>query len=327
MTRPAAAQGPTRVLFMHHSCGANLIEQGGVREGLTALGYEFYDHGYNGDGLRLADGSYTGTNFDVPDDNTDPDGYAAIFAQPLHDPPDNTFSHMMQYDVIAFKSCFPTSNIYDDDLLAEYQSYYLSIRDRTDQFPNKIFIIVTQPPQVPNNSDPQEAARARDKWGKQWGDLSNKLGTIVEDLVAPNIPRIAREVFGWSGIADLSIRRKKRKRDRSGRREFDVIAVDEDALIVNETKSTARVDYIDKFVEVLADIFEYFPEHTGKKVIPVFASLYIDESLVQYLTRQGIYAMVLRGDTMEVVNYEEVQKRNRARGKVRDEEQLSEEVI
>ncbi len=158
--QPALAQ-TTRIIFLHHSCGANLIEQGGVREGLTALGYEFYDHGYNDEGLRLADGSYTGTNFDVPGDNTDPDGYAAIFAQPLHEPPDNTFSYLMQYDVIAFKSCFPVSNIGDDAQLAEYQSYYLAIRDRMDQYPEKIFIIVTQPPQVPGSSDSSEAARAR----------------------------------------------------------------------------------------------------------------------------------------------------------------------
>ena len=37
----------SRVMFLHHSCGANLIEQGGVRQLLTDLGYEFYDHGYN----------------------------------------------------------------------------------------------------------------------------------------------------------------------------------------------------------------------------------------------------------------------------------------
>jgi len=90
--RPAFAQQSTRVIFLHHSCGENLINEGSVREGLTGLGYEFYDHGYNGDGLRLADGSHSGANFDVPGDNTDPDGFAEIFAQPLHDPPDNTFS-------------------------------------------------------------------------------------------------------------------------------------------------------------------------------------------------------------------------------------------
>ena len=157
---PALAQA-TRVIFLHHSTGESLIEEGDVREGLTALGHEFFDHGYNDDGLRLADGSYTGTHFDVPGDNTDPDGFAEIFAQPLHDPPDNAFSHLMQYDVIAFKSCFPASNIGDDAQLAQYRSYYLSIRDRVDQYPGKLFIVLTPPPQVPNNSDAEEATRAR----------------------------------------------------------------------------------------------------------------------------------------------------------------------
>ncbi|MBN1122769.1 MAG: CIA30 family protein [Anaerolineae bacterium] len=156
-----SAQDNVSVIFLHHSCGHNLIEEGGVREGMTARGYDFYDHGYNGDGLRLADGTYTGDNYNVPDDNTDPDGIARIFSQPLHSPPDNTFSYLMQYDVIAFKSCFPTSNIYDDSLLEEYQSYYLTVRDRVDQYPDKLFVVVTQPPQVPNSSDPQEARRAR----------------------------------------------------------------------------------------------------------------------------------------------------------------------
>ena len=153
--------GYHRIVFLHHSCGANLIAQGGVRERFAALGYEFYDHGYNGDGLVLADGTWTGRNWDVPDDNTDPDGYAAIFAQPLHSPPDNTFSHLMEYEVIVFKSCFPVSNIGSDEQLNEYKSYYLSIRARMDQYPDRIFVIVTQPPQVQANTDAQEAARAR----------------------------------------------------------------------------------------------------------------------------------------------------------------------
>ena len=151
----------SRIIFLHHSTGANLIAQGDVRQRLTDLGYEFYDHGYNDDGLVLADGTWTGRNFDVPDDNTDPDGFADIFAQPLRDPSDNTFSHLMQYDVIAFKSCFPVSNIESDDQLAEYQSYYLSIRSRLDQYLNKIFIVVTPPPEIPADTDPQAAARAR----------------------------------------------------------------------------------------------------------------------------------------------------------------------
>ncbi|MCJ7510653.1 MAG: hypothetical protein MUP14_07200 [Dehalococcoidia bacterium] len=160
---PTATPGAdfTRIIFLHHSTGANLIEQGEVRQRLTGLGYEFYDHGYNADGLTLADGTPAGRDFDVPGDNTDPDGLAVIFAQPLHDPPDNTFSHLMEYDVIAFKSCFPASNIQSGEQLADYESYYLSIRSRMDQYPNKIFIVITPPPEIPAETDAQAAARAR----------------------------------------------------------------------------------------------------------------------------------------------------------------------
>ena len=162
---PAATTEPSgtfrRVIFLHHSVGESLIDEGDVRQRLTNLGYQFYDHGYNDDGLVLADGTSAGRNFDVPDDNTDPDGFADIFAQPLHDPPDNAFSHLMQYDIIAFKSCFPVSDIQSDDQLAEYESYYLTIRDRMDQYPNKIFIVVTSPPQVAAYTEPEAAARAR----------------------------------------------------------------------------------------------------------------------------------------------------------------------
>ena len=59
------------------------------------------------------------------------------------------------------KSCFPVSLIESDAQLAEYRSYYLSIRDRMDQYPNKIFIVVTQPPEIPNDTDAEAAARAR----------------------------------------------------------------------------------------------------------------------------------------------------------------------
>ena len=180
---PVSSQ-TVRIVFLHHSCGHNLIEQGSVRQGLTALGYAFYDHGYNGDGLRLADGSYTGENYDVPGDNTDPDGLAEVFSQPLDDPPDNTFSYLMQYDVIAFKSCFPNSNISSDDMLQDYRRYYLSMRDRMDQYPDKLFIIVTQPPQVPNNTDKNEGRRAREftEWLQSDEYLSGHPNIFVFDF-------------------------------------------------------------------------------------------------------------------------------------------------
>lgn len=204
-TIPVQAQA-VRIIFLHHSCGHNLIEQGDVRQGLASLGYEFYDHGYNDDGLRLADGSYSGMNFDVPGDNTDPDGFAEIFAQPLHDPPDNTFSYLMQYDVIIFKSCYPTSNIASAEQLADYQEYYRLIRSRMDQHPEKTFIIVTQPPEVPGNSDLDAASRARDfvNWLQSGEYLDGYANIFVFDF------------FGLLADDDNFLRREYRLDDYDG---------------------------------------------------------------------------------------------------------------
>ncbi len=157
--------GPTRIIFMHHSTGWGLIWQGGVREALTDLGYEFWDHDYNDPGLTGPDGELTGESWDVPDDNTDPNGWHDIFAQRVTDPPQNTFSHMLTFDVIIFKSCFPNADIQSEEQFEEYRDYFLDIRDVIDQHPDKLFIALTIPPLTPNSTSPEAAARAR-RWAE-----------------------------------------------------------------------------------------------------------------------------------------------------------------
>ena len=151
----------TNILFVHHSTGYYLITQGGVREQFQAAGYDFWDHDYNEDGLRRPNGVSAGYSYNIPDDNTNPDGYARIFAQPVHRLPWNTFSGLLQHEVIIFKSCFPVSHIESDSQLNEYKSNYLAIRDVMDAHPNKLFIVMTPPPLNPAATTPEAAARAR----------------------------------------------------------------------------------------------------------------------------------------------------------------------
>lgn len=157
------AEGLTRIIFLHHSVGANLIEQGGVREAFAERGYHFWDHGYNEQGLKDPFGNRLRYHWDVPNDNTDPDGLYAIFNQPVTDPPGNTFSQMLQYDVIAFKSCYPAADIESEAELAQYQEYYRGIRAVMDRYPDKLFIPMTPPPLVPNMTRPDRAAFAQ-RW-------------------------------------------------------------------------------------------------------------------------------------------------------------------
>lgn len=156
-----------------------------------------------------------------------------------------------------------------------------------------------------------DSQKSRADLNRKWGDLANRLGTVVEDIVAPNIPQLGQKYFGCPAEPlDFSVRRKRKHgQDHKRVREVDVIAVYPDTVIINETKSTARVDYINDFLKFIPEYFDFFPEHRGKKLIPIFASLYLDESLVNYLTKNGIFAMALKGETMDILNFAELETR------------------
>jgi hypothetical protein len=129
---------------------------------------------------------------------------------------------------------------------------------------------------------------------------------VAEDIVAPNLPRIALEQFGCPDEPDdFMVRRWVRhKLDNSKRREFGVVVVYPEKVLINETKATPRLNYIDDFIAVMADIYGYFPEYQGKEIIPIFAGLFIPDNLLRYLTKHRIYALGMGEQTMELLNWE-----------------------
>jgi hypothetical protein len=56
----------------------------------------------------------------------------------------------------------------------------------------------------------------------------------------------------------------------------------------------------------LPEVTDYSPEYQGKTIIPVFASLYMQEDIINYLTKHKVYAMTMGDETMEIVNFQEL---------------------
>ena len=155
----------------------------------------------------------------------------------------------------------------------------------------------------------EEMCADRVKMNKQWGELANKMGTVVEDIIAPNIPTIAKEFFAVTDFDYFGIRiRKKHPEKHESRREFDVIAVTERYIFFNETKSTVRQSYLEKFVSEYSCVFEYFPEYKGKILIPIFSSLSFRDEEVVFLTKHRIYAMAMKGEITTLLNFTEIEK-------------------
>ncbi len=139
---------------------------------------------------------------------------------------------------------------------------------------------------------------------KKWGEMSHKLGTMAEDLVAPSIPRIVRTVIACTdNEVESAVRVKRTHPITRQQREFDVVATCGNYLFINETKSRLRPEDVTDFAEkTLPTARDYFPEHADKKVIGVMASLYVDKSLVRNAERAGLIMLGFGEDVMDVLN-------------------------
>lgn len=135
-----------------------------------------------------------------------------------------------------------------------------------------------------------------------WGDLANKMGTVAEDVVAPIIPRLAVEEFGFGEVEDLLVRaRRASRRGEKRHREWDVICSGPGKVIVVEVKSTPTVDIIREVPARLAEFFDFFPEYEGRELVGVVGSWAIDPSLRPVISRAGLFGIAMGEDTMEIV--------------------------
>ncbi|MEQ8192722.1 MAG: hypothetical protein ABRQ39_32470 [Candidatus Eremiobacterota bacterium] len=141
----------------------------------------------------------------------------------------------------------------------------------------------------------------------QWEKMVKKQGTLVEDMVSPNIKFIGEKYFNCkeADCESFAIRFEKQYPKIKGTvREFDVIAVYPDKVIVNETKSNPKPELAVEFIDFIksGEFFVYFPEYKGKELIPIFASFYIPDNVLKKLTKNKIYAMGIKEDTMDILN-------------------------
>lgn len=140
------------------------------------------------------------------------------------------------------------------------------------------------------------------KMKQTWGDLANKMGTVAEDVVAPNIPRLAVEELGFAEVEDLMVRvRRASRRGEKRRREWDVICSGPDKVMVVEVKSTPSTEKIREVPERLAEFFDFFPEYEGRELMGALASWAIDPDLRPAISETGLYGIAMGEDTMEIV--------------------------
>ena len=133
-------------LFIHHSTGSGFMFDGGMEGKLKIAGFEVHNRTY-GDGCV--------------GDHTDPPDWPVTFTEHYDDMIHWELPEGQSYDIVAFKSCYPASNINSEEKLADYYGYYETVKSVAVAHPETLFIPFTTPPLVPGATNPEAAERAR----------------------------------------------------------------------------------------------------------------------------------------------------------------------
>jgi hypothetical protein len=145
-----------------------------------------------------------------------------------------------------------------------------------------------------------EVRRENREMNRKWGDMANKLGTIVEDLVAPSLPPIVEAVLGTPFI-DLRVRQKRRLPDGEVR-EFDAIVVTADSLCLNSTKASLRSADVERFLEEIDAFRRFFPEHDSLPLVGILATLAVEQSVLGDAEKLGFLVLAVGDTLMDIQN-------------------------
>lgn len=156
-----AATGAERITFLRHSTGG-VVWDNGVPEWIAAY------NAANGTTYQIEDRWY-------PGGGNDPYDYWSVWVNHAGNEPylgDDTLEILTQtYDVIAWKHCYPVSEIEADtgspDITSEerrqenYRLQYEALKAKMRSFPTKTFIVWTGAVHVQGNISPEQATRMR----------------------------------------------------------------------------------------------------------------------------------------------------------------------
>ena len=145
----------------------------------------------------------------------------------------------------------------------------------------------------------KEVSRLRDLFESQWSRLLEALvdGKLVHLLRQRQIPvnHTSSNVAGVSADGQAY--------------EFDILAVNGDAVVVVEVKSRLQSDDVREFVNELKHFKSWLREYQGMKVYGAVAYLRADESAIRQAQNQGMFVIKAVGDSAQIINPPDFQAR------------------
>lgn len=144
----------------------------------------------------------------------------------------------------------------------------------------------------------RENERRMAETNKALAGLTSKWGRFVEGLLIPAVEHL----FEQRGIPVEKVfpRAKARKNGRT--LEIDILAVNQEYVVLIEVKSNLSVNDIKEHLQNLSEFKFFYPEYADKKIVGAVAGIVIDEGADRYAYQAGLFVIGQSGETVKILN-------------------------
>ncbi|CAK0772313.1 conserved hypothetical protein [Gammaproteobacteria bacterium] len=137
----------------------------------------------------------------------------------------------------------------------------------------------------------------------QIGNLGNRLGEFVEEMVLPS----ALRVLQGRGIEVHAIYPRARAKRKTGGTEIDLLLINTTDAVAIEVKSALGIDHVNEHLERMDRFKVLFPHHAHLNVHGAVAGMVVPEEVAAYAVKCGLFVLVPAADTMQLFNTPEFQ--------------------
>ena len=130
------------------------------------------------------------------------------------------------------------------------------------------------------------------------GQLGNRLGQFVEEMVKPAVVRLFQE----RGIPVHHVFPRATASYEDDAMEVDLLVVNAGHAILVEAKSELKVDDVKEHLDRLDRFKKLFPAFRDHQVMGAVAGMVVSEETARFAYRQGLFVLGQSGETMTLRN-------------------------